>query len=422
MTGWLLPVAFVAQLASSLLSAAETACFTLSAPRVRTLEDEGYQGSSPLREVRERAASVQAAALVVSTFLNALAAGALIALAVLLLGWEGGLLAIPGAALLSVVLGEVVPRGIAARWPIRIALGSAPSLLILERFLGGLLTPVVRIEELLAGRGGRNGEGPGSPEERELREMAELGQEQGLLDEGEHQLVERAFRLDDRTAWDVMTPRVDIHAWPDSLPIAQVLEELRTVPHSRVPVFGESIDDITGIVHVRDAYRAWVEGRGDEPLRAIAREPFFLPGSVSLTRLLRDFQSRRIHFGVVADEFGGTDGIVTLEDVIEELVGEIEDETDLPEEPITRISPIEVEVDGSSELREVNRALGVELPDEEHRSVNGFLLEELGRVPRAGESLFIEGIGMEVVEASETQVLRARIRIATDRGGEGGIG
>lgn len=415
MTALLLGVALLSQLASSLLSAAETACFTLSRARVRTLREEGFPGAEVLGRVRERTAPIQASVLVVGTFLNVLAAASLAVAAGTALGWQGAVVAIPVAAFLSVLLGEVVPRGIASRYPIRLALRSAPALLGMERRLGGLLRPVVRLEELLAGSG--NGDG-GSTEERELREMAELGEEAGLLDAEESQLVERAFRLDELTAWDVMTPRVDIHAWRDSATLEEILEELRRVPHSRVPVYGESIDDITGIVYVREAYQAWVEGRGGALLREIAREPFFIPGSVSLTRLLRDFQGRRIHMGIVADEFGGTDGLVTLEDVLEELVGEIEDETDLPEELVRRVSTSEIEVDGSTELRDINSALDLSLPHLEFRSVNGYLLEEMGRVPAVGEKLEQEGVEFEVVEASETQVIRVRVR-RTSPAGEG---
>lgn len=406
MTGLLLGLALLSQLASSLVSAAETACFTLSRARVRTLHEEGFPGSDALVRVRDRSGPVQGSVLVLGTFLNVLAAGALVATAASAWGWQGAVSAVPVAAVLAVLLGEVVPRGLAARYPIRLALRSAPALLGLERRLGLLLRPVVRVEEFLAGG---NGEGT-TADERELRDMARLGEEEGLVDAEENLLVERAFRLDELTAWDVMTPRVDMYAWKDSRTVGEILEELRTVPHSRVPVYGESIDDITGIVYVREAYHALVSGRADATLREIAREPFFLPGSVPLTRLLRDFQARRIHLGIVADEFGGTDGLVTLEDVLEELVGEIEDETDLPEELLHRVSTAEIEVDASLELREVNAALDLELPSQEFRSVNGFLLEEMGRVPLPGERLEHEGVEFEILEASETQVLRVRIR------------
>ena len=176
---------------------------------------------------------------------------------------------------------------------------------------------------------------------------------------------------------------------------------------------------IDGILYVREAYQAFVAGRSEVTLSKLAREPLFVPGSVSLTRLLNDFQARRMHMGIVADEFGGTDGLVTLEDILEELVGEIEDETDVTREPVRRISRNEVVADGQAELREINYILNVSLPQFEHRSLNGFLLEELGHVPEPGEILVHEDARIEVLEASETQVLKARIkRIGATRGDE----
>ncbi len=215
--------------------------------------------------------------------------------------------------------------------------------------------------------------------------------------------------MDELSAWDIMTPRVDIFAWRDSLKLEEIIDELQTVPFSRVPVYGENIDDITGILYVREAYDAYVKGHPALSLSELSRDPFFVPGSRSLPELLRDFQVRRIHMGIVADEFGGTDGLVTLEDVIEELVGEIEDETDISQESVHRISRDELEVAGGVELREINYAFNVSLPHLDHRSLNGFILEELGRVPAEGERIDLPGLEIEVLDSTDTQVVRARL-------------
>ena len=167
---------------------------------------------------------------------------------------------------------------------------------------------------------------------------------------------------------------------------------------------------MTGILHVRDAYRAYVAGRLNVPLSDLAREPMFVPGSLSLSKLLADFRARRTHMGIVADEFGGTDGLITLEDVLEELVGEIVDETDVDEDPLTRLSADEIIASGGADLREINERFDFALPASENRSLNGFILEELGRVPAPGTSLEAGGARIEVLKSSDTQVLRARLR------------
>jgi putative hemolysin len=399
---------------SILLTAADAAVFSLSDGRVRTLRDEGFRGATKLLEARDRKTRIQTATLLISTVLNGLAIGALLILTTTQMQPGGTLLfrpALPVSLIFSgivalLLLTEFLPRLFLARTSIRMALKWAPFLLTMERALGPILHPFLPGD---ARGNGRDGDEDEHRDEREVREMSALGRLEGVVGEDEEQLVERVFRLDERSAWDVMTPRVDIFSWKDDTLLKDIIEALQEVPHSRVPVYGESVDDITGILNVREAYEAWVAGRGDVPLSSLSREPFFIPGSLPLPRLLRLFQSRRVHLGIVADEFGGTDGLVTLEDVLEELVGEIEDERDVTEERMIRLSPDELEVDASIEIRELNDALDLELPEEEARSLNGLILEELGRVPARGETLILPGLSVRILDASETQVLRVRL-------------
>ncbi|MGW8282573.1 MAG: hemolysin family protein, partial [Gemmatimonadota bacterium] len=210
-------------------------------------------------------------------------------------------------------------------------------------------------------------------------------------------------------AWEVMTPRTEIFAWSQKRTLGDIAAELSDLPYSRIPVYGESLDDITGVLHVRDAYEALIAGRDAVELGELSREPFFVPHSVSLVQLLGDFRSRRLHIGVVVDEHGGTDGIVTLEDILEELVGEITDELDIPDESIVRIGKGEILVDGGTDLKEIDHLFGTRFPVSDHRTVNGLLLDGFGRVPGAGEILDTEGVRIEVLKASDTQVQRVRI-------------
>lgn len=388
-------------------STSATVLFALGEPRVRTLLEEGFRGARALAEVRQQGRVAEVWLWLLSYLAGLAAVG-------VATGWSahrGGVVglwtAFPLSLLAVLVGGILLPRLVAARRPVRVALALAPSVHLLLRWLGPALRPLQNLEDLV---GGGEEEGRDRSEVREVREIAALGRREGVVEKEEHELVERAFRLDELTAWDVMTPRVEIFAWKDSLTLEEVVKELEQVPYSRVPVYGQSVDDITGILHIRDIYQGYIAGRGHLSLKAIAREPFFVPGSLPLTRLLRDFQTRRIHMGIVADEFGGTDGLVTLEDILEELVGEIADETDLPEEPIVRVSKTEAIVDGGIDLRELNYAFNVSLPSLEHRSLNGFILEELGYVPSKGETLERHGVRIDVLDASDTQVLRVRIR------------
>jgi magnesium and cobalt exporter, CNNM family len=391
---------------SALLSAAETATFALDSSQLRTLESEGFQGADKLNLLREDPEETRSSLIVTSTAFDGAAVGLLTVSGWLETAFGGPLGGMLASLVITVIVAEILPRAFSNRRTVRVALGMAPTVTAVVRTVNRIRSPLGRLGSHLNRR--RDDESS-TPEARLVREMTEIGQEEGVVDAKENLLVERAFRLDERTAWDVMTPRVDVFSWKDSLTLEEIVKDLSDVTYSRVPVHGDSVDDITGILHVREALEAYVDGRTDVPLSALAREPLFVPGSSQLTGLLEKFQSRRIHMGIVADEFGGTDGLVTLEDVLEELVGEIVDETDAEEESIIRMSRNEMIVNASTDLREVNEAFDVALPQLEHRSLNGLFLEELGHVPAIGEALSLAGVHLEVMEATDTQVLKVRM-------------
>lgn len=395
-------------LVASFFAAAETALFALNRDRLEAL-------GPPARDAI--ALRARPGRLLAVTWVGRLGAGTG-ALAVLGIGAvRRGLAAVDlalvlGVALLALVLLEVAGRGLGLRYAPQATRLAGPILRLLSRALLPILLPV---EWWVAAWLGRGAERVPRVTDREIRELLESATRarEGVADltveEHERRLIERVFALDRTRAWDAMTPRVEILAWPADRTLAEIAPELRTVPYSRIPLYQESLDDITGILYTRDAHQALISGQRDVPLQQLAREPFFVPGSVPLNRLLVDFQTRRIHMGIVIDEYGGTDGLITLEDVLEELVGEIVDERDVAKERIVRVGRSEILVDGAASLREINHFLNTSFPELEHRSFNGYLLEELGRVPEPGTKLERAGVLIEILEASETQVLRARV-------------
>ena len=404
---WLLSgTAALSILVSALCSASETATFAIATSRLRTMEEEGFRGANALGELRIRAERTRAALLFLNTLFNTVVVGTVVLLGHTVGGTAGGGWGLLAGSLAVLTFGQGIPRLLASRHPIRFALAAAPAILAVGKWLAALTKPLRKLAVGVIGTEGADGS---SQEERDVRELTQLGQEEGLVGEDEHLLVERAFRLDELTAWDVMTPRVDIFAWSDSLTLEEIIGELKSVPYSRVPVYKDTTDDISGILYVREAYENYVAGRTTMTLSQLARDPLFVPGSLPLTRLLHQFQARRIHMGIIADEFGGTDGLATLEDVLEELVGEIVDETDVDEEALIQISRTQVIAPGGVDVREINYAFNVALPQLEHRSLNGFILEELGHVPERGETVKRAGVKIEILTASDTQVLTARL-------------
>ena len=285
------------------------------------------------------------------------------------------------------------------------------------RVLSTLLAPfrpVVRVTHesvrRLAGVERREGE---SEAEAELLRSIEEQQRGGGLDPQSASMLENIVWFNQTDVGEVMTPRTDI----DGIEYTDELSEIRALidehGHSRMPVYEENLDHILGILYVKDL----VPYLGADPsgfrLRPLLREPKFVPETKPVNELLQDFQRSEVHMAIVVDEYGGTAGIVTIEDVLEEIVGEIQDEHDTDHEDLPKLEMLEpglVQVDGRYQLDDMNEELGLSLPeDEEYDTVAGFVLAQLGRVPAAGESIAVDGARLTVLEATSTAIERLRI-------------
>ena len=274
--------------------------------------------------------------------------------------------------------------------------------------------PVVRVTHesvrRLAGVERREGE---SEAEAELLRSIEEQQRGGGLDPQSASMLENIVWFNQTDVGEVMTPRTDI----DGIEYTDELSEIRALidehGHSRMPVYEENLDHILGILYVKDL----VPYLGADPsgfrLRPLLREPKFVPETKPVNELLQDFQRSEVHMAIVVDEYGGTAGIVTIEDVLEEIVGEIQDEHDTDHEDLPKLEMLEpglVQVDGRYHLDDLNEELGLSLPeDEEYDTVAGFVLAQLGRVPAAGESIAVDGARLTVLEATSTAIERLRI-------------
>jgi len=393
-------------LLSGFFSGAEIALFSVPVTRARALADEGVHGAKALYLLKSNPERLLVTLLIGNNVVNIGAASVATYAATEAFGSAGVGIATGGMTLLVLFFGEIIPKTYAAAHALRLSLLTAPLFLWLTRLALPIVLPFEAISRLVLPRSRTIP----SVTESEIRALTQLGHQAGAIEEHERELIERAFALDTTRAWEVMTPRTEIFAWPAEEKLADIADQLESLPYSRIPLYGESMDEIVGVLYLRDAYEALNAGRGDLTLGALGREPLFVPHSVSLVQLLGDFRSRRIHMGVVIDEHGGTDGIVTLEDILEELVGEITDERDVPEDSVVRVAGNEIIVEAGTDLKEINQLLGTSFPVLEHRTMNGVLLDRFGRVPEAGQRLDLDGVEIEVLEASETQVQRVRIR------------
>jgi putative hemolysin len=391
---------------SGLFSGAEIALFSLNDVRVRALLEEKRAGSRALADLKSDPETLLITILVGNNVANIGAASVATYAATEAFGSAGVGIATGVMTILVLFFGEIAPKSFAARNAVRMSLLSAPPLRALKYILTPIIVPLDRLLRLFLPDRGPTVQ---TVTRREIRAMARIGHQTGEIEEHERRMVERGFTLNRRRAWEIMTPRVEVFAWSDELTLAEVATQLPDVRYTRIPVYKGSLDRVTGVLYLRDAYQALLLGQRDVPLARLAREPLFVPETVSLLELLEQFRTRRVHLGIVVDEHGGVDGIVSLEDILEELVGEIVDETDEPETPIVRVNRNELLAEGTADLREINHFFNTAFPILEHRTLNGYLLDEMGRVPEVGESLDRLGVTIEVLRATETQVTRLRL-------------
>jgi len=406
-------------LCSALLTGAEAAFFSLGRRRLKELAREESEEPGPLRPLLRQPNELLVTLLVGITVVNIAASALATSVARKIFGSAGLAVAIFGMIFLLPVFGEVLPMTLAVEHPRRFsAWVSRPvawlSVLLwpIRVLLGGLTALTLR----LVGSERR----PGEPEisEEELRTLVDVGAREGVVDRTEREMIHKVFELEDTLVRTVMVPRPDMFCLDVRTPPAGLLDRLREQLHSRVPVFEESIDQIIGVLYTKDLLPYL---RGLPPgfdLRAHLHPPYFVPESKRADALLREFQAKKIHLAIVVDEYGGTAGLVTLEDLLEELVGEIRDEFDEEERLIQRIDPRTFRVSGKLPIDELNAVAGLKIANESFDTVGGWVLDLFGRVPHKGEKKDADGVTVAVEKVQRTRVVEVLVTIRD--GGRGG--
>ncbi len=333
-------------------------------------------------------------------------------------GWLGILWAFLAAGALISTFGVAV----ASSWGEHAAeplLGASLPFLHVAHFL---FTPLLKLMEVvdplvrrLLGVPAKHAEDAAGLEQ-EILDVVSEGEKTGLVDEQQAHMIEAVVEFRDTTVDEIMTPRTDVVGIEAAGTLEDVKRIAREAGHSRFPVFDDNLDNIIGVLYVKDLLHL-VGTNGDNPfdLRRAVRPALFVPESKTLRDLLAEMQQRKVHMALVLDEYGGTAGLITIEDILEEIVGEIQDEyePDEPAEPrIERVSDAVAEADGRAYIDDVNDKLGIELPEEEdYDTVGGFVFATLGHIPDAGESFTHANVRLTVVEAERTKVVRVRLEI-----------
>jgi CBS domain containing-hemolysin-like protein len=402
-TDWLsLAIVLFAIVATGFCAASEVAITRTTRVRAFRLREEGRRGSAQLTRIVENPAPY----LNVVLFLTLLftIGGSTVATSFAVRRWEsaGEIVATIVMTLLLFIFAEVTPKTFAIVRTDSVALFIAPFIAFLGRILGPLAKALLRLANILMpGKGLR--EGPYITEQ-ELRASAEVASSEGEIEEEEKELIHSIFEFGDTIAREVMVPRPDIVACEDTCTLRDVQTLMLEHGYSRIPVFHEDLDDVVGVVFAKDVLRALHQGKMDMPLADIVRPAHFVPESKKATDLLKEMQQEKFHQALVTDEYGSVTGIVSLEDLLEELVGEIADEYDMEEPEMVELGDGVFRVSGKTSIDDVNEMLDVRLPDEEWDTVGGLVLDIFGKIPVAGEETDFQGLQFRAEEVQGRRV------------------
>ncbi len=409
-------------LVAAFASGSETALTSVEKLRVRHLREQNVAGSEHVDRLLRDPNKFLTAILILNMVTIIVASGL-----VTTMGFDVFRHTVPDIVIslvfsvLVLIVAEIIPKSLAIRTAERTALRVAPVIGLLAR----LLTPFVyffRGVTNVAMRifGVRSVPGPFVTDEQ-LVMLATIGEEQGVLREEERKRIEAVVEFEDIAAHEVMVPRVDITAVALVTPLPEAIDLALQAGHSRIPVYEKTIDNIVGVLYVWDMLRYARANRYDVPVNQIMRPSYKVPESKSIGDLFRELQIRRVHMAILLDEYGGTAGLVTIEDLLEQIVGEITDEHD-PGEPqyVEQIGPQEYIFDGRAALDEVNDAFDTEIDSEEFDTVGGMVFHHVGQVPLVGDEVRVDGLHFTVERMEGTRIAKVRVvhAVPEPEGGE----
>lgn len=396
---------------SAISSASETALISLTPAQVRTLVESGKRGATYLAKLKQQHHKTLILILVWNNFVNIAASALTTVVMTELFGSAGIGIAMGILTFLILIFGEILPKSLATNYAKTIACFVAAPLY----FLGVLFTPLIALLDLAVNGilkifGAKHHI---QVTDEELIAMASIGAEEGSIDEHELELIENALEFNDIPVEGIMTPRIHLDALPETFKLDEAAEFAVHHTHTRIPVYRETIDHIVGILSIKELLKQY---HGQEtPEQTTLRQinlltPLKMPHTMKVRDLFLQFKKRRTHMAIVLDEHGGTAGVVTMEDLLEELVGDIEDEQDGHEDHVKELAPDLYELSGRTELDELTKLTDIEFEHPGYKTVSFLIVDELGYLPREEQSIVIEGWRFKVTHLLRNTILKVELQ------------
>ena len=391
-------VLIVLLLLSGFFSSAETALFSISRAKARHIAKEKGLTNTLIKKMKDDPHRLLSTILIGNNLVNVGAAALATSIMLELVTSNAVGIATGIMTALILIFGEIIPKTIATRNNVLIA-----RLVIMPLYwLSILFAPIIYLLNFIP-RLTRNIQRKSRVTEEELMTFVDVVEEEGGIEEEEKELIHNIFEFDDTSASEIMTPRADMY-------VINVHEELNLEKiirsgFSRIPVIEEDIDDVIGILNIKDLFMHQVTSAKPPDVRSVMSEPYFVPENKKLDHLLQEFKRGKQHIAIVVDEHGGVSGLITLEDALEEIVGEIADETDKVEPHIVKLKANEWRVLGKSEIDDVNEKLAMDIPDtKEYDTFSGYVLDQIGRIPQEKEDIFLGNFVVTVNEMDGTRI------------------
>jgi CBS domain containing-hemolysin-like protein len=399
----------------ALLSSSEVAFISVSRLRLRSLIEKGNEKAKIAQKIRDEHDRLFSAVILSGNLFTVLATSVGTALAISLVGEDiGVVVATVFMTILTVIFGELAPKTFAVTNAEKISLAMAKPIEVYMRIISPLITIFNNLSNSLIRISG--GEVQPSPQlftEEEMKAMIKIGEEEGTIEKEEKELLHNVFEFGDKKVTEAMVPRTELIAISEDAIVADVLSLVSEEGYSRYPVIKETVDNVAGILYVKDIIRKMAKESipPNAPIRDFIRDAYYIPESKMVTALLDDMQKNKFQIAIVADEHGGTSGLITLEDIMEEIVGGLQDEFEAieSEKEVEILDESTFVVAGSTGIDEINELVGVDLSDENYHTIGGFVFGLFGHLPKVGEQLRFHDLRFLILEMDGKKIDRLKV-------------
>ncbi|MFC1855083.1 HlyC/CorC family transporter [Thermodesulfobacteriota bacterium] len=406
-----IPLLIICLILSAFFSASETSLMSLNKYRLRYLVKKEKKNAKTLQNILAKPEKLLGAILLGNNFVNIAASSIAAAVAINLFREEGIVYSTVFMTAVLLIFCEIIPKTYAASHPVRISFRVIRPIYFLMNFFGPFIKIVMFFSNLfLKVLGLKKADLKPSFSEDELRALISIGAEEGVVDESVNEMVHNVFSIKTTFVREVMVPRGEAFGLDSNSSFNETVNLISKTSFSRIPVYDNDFDNIVGVVHTKDVIKYYDRPENFD-LRNIMKKPFFVPDSAKIGKLIQTFQKERAHLAIVVDEYGGVEGIVTLEDILEEIVGDIFDEHDVVDIEMQKTGENTYLIDGGMQIKELNSQLGLDLPYDIDNTIAGFMLTLAGHIPKEREVIKYENMTLKVEKRIRRKIDKIRIEL-----------